>query len=220
MFQNEAAILEQMKFSIVQLDLQRTKKLCEEALARDIPALDVMERAMYPGLDQIGEKYEKGEYFLSELIAAGEIIREVMKTLKPAILKGKMKFRGNMVIGTVNGDIHDIGKNIFITLVSAAGIEVTDLGVDVPDEKFVEAVRSNKPDILGLSALLTTTMPEMKVVIDSLKRAGLRENVKVIVGGRPVTDHYANEIGADAYGEDAVKGRNIIEKWLELQEAT
>lgn len=220
MFQNETAILEQMKFSIVQLDLKRTKKLCEEALARDIPALDVMERAMYPGLDQIGEKYEKGEYFLSELIAAGEIIREVMKILKPNMLKGKMKFRGNMVIGTVKGDIHDIGKNIFITLVSATGIEVTDLGVDVPEERFVEAVRNNKPDILALSALLTTTMPEMKVVIDSLKRSGLRENVKVIVGGRPVTDHYANEIGVDAYGEDAVKGRNIIEKWLELREAT
>jgi len=220
MLQDEAEILEQMKVGILELDLPRTRKLCEEALGKGIPALDILEKAMYPGLNQIGEKYEKGQYFLAELIAAGEVIREVMEILRPAMLTGKMKFRGNMAIGTVSGDIHDIGKNIVITLVSAAGVQVTDLGVDVPEEKFVEAVRNNKADIIGLSALLTTTMPEMKVVIDSLKKAGLREKVKVIVGGRPLTDHYANEIGADAYGEDAVKGRNIIEKWLELREAT
>lgn len=219
MTQGRTSVLNQIKEGILQLDLSRTKELCEEALAKGIPPLDILEKATYPSLHEIGRRYEKGEYFLPELIAAGEIITEVMKILGPHTLKEKATFRGKMIIGSVRGDIHDIGKSIVAILVSAAGVQVVDLGVNVSKEEFVTETGNRKPGIVGLSALLTTTMIEMGTVIDALKRAGLRETVKVIVGGRPVSGEYANEIGADAYGEDGVKGRDIIEEWLHAREA-
>jgi corrinoid protein of di/trimethylamine methyltransferase len=217
MSQNQVSVLGQMREAILRLDLVTAKELCEEALTKNIAPLDVLENAMYPGLQEIGRKYEEGEYFLPELIAAGEIITEVMKILEPFMRKEEAGLCGKVVIGSVRGDIHDIGKSILSILVSGAGTEVVDLGVDVSDERFVEATRKIKPSVVGLSALLTTTMTEMKTVIDALNRAGLREDVRVIVGGRPVSAQYANEIGADAYGEDALKGRDTIQKWLQIR---
>jgi len=200
--------------SFVELNEEKVLKCCKDALEKGIDAertLNVLTRA----LDEIGRRYESGEYFLAELIASGEIMKKATDVLRPSLTReiSSMK-KVRMVIGTVEGDIHDIGKNLVITIVSSLGIDIIDLGVDVPAEKFVEAVDKFKPKIVGMSALLTTTMHQMKNVIEALKKAGLRDKVKVIIGGRPVTEEFAKEIGADAYGEDAFAARKIISEWI------
>ena len=145
---------------------------------------------------------------------AGEVMKEGMKVLEPYLRGSEIRKIGKVVIGTVRGDLHDIGKNIVATLLSAAGFEVIDLGVDVPPEKFVEAVKEHNPDIIGMSALLTTTMIEMENVIKALKEAGLRNRVKIIIGGAPITREFAEKIGADAAARDAVEGVNICKSWV------
>jgi 5-methyltetrahydrofolate--homocysteine methyltransferase len=161
-------------------------------------------------LMEVGEKYEKGELFLSDLMMIGYQASEVANQLKPYVAKDQTRKRGKIVIGTVGGDIHDIGKNTVIMMLQADGWEVIDLGVDVPAEKFVKAVNEEKPDVVGLSALLTSTMKEMKTVIEALEKKGLRKKVKVIVGGRPVTSKIAEEIGADGYAEDSVAAIRVV----------
>lgn len=188
--------------------IENVKNIVIEALNSGINPVDVVE-VMSKGLEDVGEKYEKGEYFLSELIMAGIMASEITKILKPHLEKSAEKLTGKVVIGTVRGDLHDIGKNIVIAMLSSAGFKVVDLGIDVPFEKFVSAVVREKPDILGMSCLLTIAMDEMKMVIDKLKEAGLRASVKVMVGGRPITQNFANEIGADAYGSNAVEAVKI-----------
>lgn len=208
-------ILSKIRDAIVNLDIDNIQRLCEEALKAGIPAYEIVMNGMSKGMEIVGEKYERNEYFLAELIMAGEVMKEGMKVLEPHLKGGEVKKIGKVVIGTVRGDLHDIGKNIVATLLSAAGFEVIDLGVDVPPEKFVEAVKEYKPDIVGMSALLTTTMIEMENVIKALKEAGLRDKVKIIIGGAPVTKEFAERIGADAAARDAVEGVNICKSWME-----
>ncbi|MEM1658236.1 MAG: cobalamin-dependent protein [Candidatus Jordarchaeales archaeon] len=148
------------------------------------------------------------------MVVAGEAMKEGIKILEPYLRTGEAERLGKVVIGTVRGDMHDIGKNIVATLLSGAGFEVIDLGVDVPTEAFVEAVRKHKPHIVGMSALLTTTMVEMENVIKALEHAGLRNKVKIIIGGAPVSKEYAEKIGADAYAKDAVEGVSICKSWV------
>lgn len=200
--------------AIVNLDIDNIGRLCEEAIRAGVPAYEVVMEGMARGMEVVGEKYERNEYFLAELIMAGETMKEGMKVLEPYLKAGELKKIGKVVIGTVRGDLHDIGKNIVATLLSAAGFDVIDLGVDVPPEKFVEAVKENSPDIVGMSALLTTTMVEMEDIIKELKKAGLRDKVKVIIGGAPITREYAEKIGADAAARDAVEGVNICKSWM------
>jgi 5-methyltetrahydrofolate--homocysteine methyltransferase len=187
---------------------------CQDALAVGIPPVKAITEGMAEGMNIVGEKYEAGEYFLSELIMAGEVMKEGTKILEPHLKKAEIKKLGKVVLATVKGDIHDIGKNIVATLLDAAGFEVIDLGVDVSAEKFLETVRTQKPDILAMSALVTTTMPEIENVIKKLAKAGQRRKVKVIVGGAPLTEGYAEIIGADAYSSDALAGVNICKKWI------
>ncbi|MBS7648387.1 MAG: corrinoid protein [Candidatus Bathyarchaeia archaeon] len=207
-------ILSKIRDAIVNLDIDNIQRYCVEAIEAGIPAYDVVMKGMSKGMEVVGEKYERNEYFLAELIMAGEVMKEGMKVLEPHLKSSEMKKVGKVVIGTVRGDLHDIGKNIVVTLLSAAGFDVIDLGVDVPPEKFVEAVKEYKPDILGMSALLTTTMIEMENVIKALKEAGLRDKVKIIIGGAPITKEYADKIGADAAARDAVEGVNICKTWM------
>lgn len=196
------------------LDENTVDRLVKEALEAGCGVLDIIERGLTPGMREVGEKFEKGEYFLPELLLSADIFSKAMNFLQPLIEKGAAQTRrGRVVIGTVKGDIHDLGKNLVAVMLRVDGFEVIDLGVDVPAEKFVEAVRRYSPDIVGMSALLTTTMLEMRNVIDALKAAGLRGKVKVIVGGAPVTEEYAKEIGADAYARDAVEA---VKKCREL----
>ena len=207
-------ILEEIRVAIANIaHVDELKQKVEEALSLNIDPLKILD-CVSKGLDEVGRKYESGEYFLMELILAGNLASEVTNMLRP-YLKAKRKIsRGKVVIGTVEGDLHDIGKNIVISMLSSAGFEVIDLGVDVSAEKFIDAVKKEKPDILAMSCLLTVGLPHMREVIEKLKEEGLRDKVKVMVGGRPVTPEYAREIGADAYGADAVDAVNIAERWV------
>ncbi|WXG39325.1 MAG: corrinoid protein [Candidatus Freyarchaeum deiterrae] len=208
-------VLRRLRDSVVDLDIEGAKQACKDALTKGIPPIKAVTEGMAKGMDIVGQKYEVKEYFLAELIMAGEVMKEGMKILEPYLKDSDVKMLGRIVVGTVKGDLHDIGKNIFVTLLIAAGFEVIDLGVNVPAEKFAEAVREQKPQILGLSALLTVTMLELDNIMKELKEEGLRSQVKIIVGGAALNEVYAKKIGADAYAPDAVAGVNICKKWID-----
>jgi len=210
----QAEILQKIYECIVNLDVGTIRRLVREALEVGIPAYKVFMEGMAKGMDIVGRKYEMNEYFLAELIMAAEVMKEGMVELTPFLKMEGKKHLGKVVIGTVLGDIHDIGKNIVKTLLISAGFEVYDLGVDVPAKEFVKKVKETNAEIVALSALLTTTMGEMRTVIEELKNAGLREKVKVIIGGAPITDEFAREIGADAAAKDAAHGVRICKNWI------
>jgi len=211
---SEENLLTQLKNAIVNLDFDGSKRLAQEAVAKGIPPNEIISKGISAAMEEVGRKFEASEYFLSELIVAGEIGKEISQMLQPYMKGTEIKKIGKAVIATVKGDLHDIGKNIFGMMMEAAGFEVIDLGNDVPAEAIVDAVRNHKPDIVGLSALLTVTMVEMENVINELKKAGLRDKVKVIIGGAPITEDYAKRIGADGYGKDAVVGVDICKAWV------
>ncbi len=175
------------------------------ALETGSPAGEILNKGLIQGMKLVGEQFRKGELFLPEVLLAGETMKSAMAVLKPALQRSGTPNRGRFAIGTVKSDIHDIGKNLVIMMFEGNGWEVTDLGIDVPTEQFVSVVRDERPDILGLSALLTTTIPRLEEVIRSLEAAGLRNKVKVMVGGVAVTQDYANEIGADGYAPNAIE---------------
>lgn len=176
--------------------------------------LDAVRKAM----DVIGERYEKGVYFLPELILAGEIMNQIVEIIKPKLVESpEVKRHGRVVIGTVKGDIHDIGKNIVTFMLDANGFEVLDLGVDVPPEKFVEAVREFQPQVVGLSGFLTLAFDSMRETIQALEKAGLRDKVKIMIGGGSVDEHVRAYTGADAFGKDAVAGVALAKKWIGVQ---
>ena len=214
MLSSEKHVLGKLRDSIVNLDIDGVKKAAEEALAAGIPAFKAVVEGMAKGMEVVGQKYEDGEYFLAELIMAGEVMKEGMSILNPHLKAGDIKTAGKVVIGTVRGDLHDIGKNVVNTLLRAANFDVVDLGVDISAEQFVEAAKEHNPDIVAMSALLTTTMIEMENVVKSLEKAGLRDKLKVIIGGAPITNEYAEKIGADAAARDAVEGVRTCNKWM------
>jgi 5-methyltetrahydrofolate--homocysteine methyltransferase len=154
-------------------------------------------------MDIVGEKYKKGEFYVPEMLIAARAMKSGMEVLRPILTKKDVKGLGTVVIGTAKGDLHDIGKNLVGMMMEGAGFEIVNLGTDVPAERFVETAREKGANIIGVSALLTTTMPGMKDVVQALKKSGLREKVKVMIGGAPVTQGYADEIGADGYAPDA-----------------
>jgi len=204
-------ILAEVTRSLVEIDFEGTPQACKKALDAGIPPKEIFD-ALSRGMDIIGTRFEVKEYFLSELIMAGEMFREAQEVIHPFVTTGEVTARGKMVIGTVEGDLHDIGKNIVVVLLRAEGFEVTDLGVNVPSTAFIDAVRRGKPDVLGLSALLRATVPQMGMVIRDLESAGLRTDVKVIVGGLPLNEEYAKQLGADYYAQDAWRGVGIIKR--------
>jgi len=210
-------ILKEIVESIVSLDIDRIKPLAEKAVQTGIPAYTVVMEGLAKGMDEVGQKYEAGEYFLAELLMAGETMKEGMRVLEPYLKDAKREPLGRVVVGTVRGDLHDIGKNIVATLLEGSGFEIHDLGVDSPPEKFTNTAAETKAHIVAMSALLTTTMPEMGNVIQDLTTAKIRDKVKVIVGGAAVTDEFSKRIGADAYGRDAVEGNNICKKWMQAR---
>ena len=210
----EGEVLRELRDAIVNLDIDGAKEACKEAIETGIPAYTAVTDGMARGMEIVGQKYEAGEYFLAELIMAGETMKEGMRVLEPHLKADAVKTIGKVVIGTVRGDLHDIGKNVVVTLLNAAGFDVVDLGNDVAPEKFVEAVKQNNPDIVAMSALLTTTMIKMEDVIKSLKEAELKDKLRVIIGGAPITQEYAEKIGADAAARNAVEGVNICKSWV------
>ena len=181
-----------------------------KVLAADADPVEAIEMGLAAELRSVGERYGRGKVWFLDLMVAAQIVQSAVKILEPEIRKrgAEKRVRGRFLIGTVAGDIHDIGKNIVGMLLLANGFEVIDLGVDVPAETFVEKVEELKPDFLGLSSLLTSSLPELGKVIDALNERGLRDEVKIVLGGAAVTPDYAREVGADVYAEDAVKGVN------------
>ena len=195
------------------MNYPHTRKLTREALESGVPADHIL-KALQEGTIAVGKKYEEGEYFLTELMAAGEFFKAGLEELRPYLTKADATSVGTVVLGTVKGDLHDIGKNLFRTLLQSSAFTVDDLGVDVTAEQFVDHVRKSNARILALSSLLTTTMDQMRVVIQALQVAGLRDHVKVIVGGNSITEEFGREIGADAAVRDAVHGVRVCVEWM------
>jgi len=212
--------LASLKESIVNLDFNAVVEVAKEAMDAGVDPRIAITDGMVPGMAIVGEKYETGEYFLSELVVAGAVMKEGMEVINPYLKGDSSKKVGKVVIATVEGDNHDLGKNIVTTLLGVHGFEVVDLGKDVPTDKIIDAVKERKPDILGLSALLTVTMPKMGEAIEALKAADLREKVKVIVGGSPVTPEFAERIGADHCAVNALEGVKKCTEWVTLREVS
>jgi len=204
----------QISEAIVQLKWNEIAALTNETLEAGVPALEIIDRGLVLGMSAVGIKFRDGEVFLPELLLSAKTMKTALEILLPILSQQGTSSMGRVAIGTVAGDLHDIGKKIVASMLQGNGFEVTDIGVDVDPERFVEVVRDNNPQILGLSALLTTTMPMMEATIKALEKAGLRQKVKVMVGGASVTQAYADRIGADGYGTDAVaaveKARALI----------
>jgi 5-methyltetrahydrofolate--homocysteine methyltransferase len=188
-------------------------KLTKEALDGGVSVADIINDGLIAGMSVVGEKFKNNEFYVPEVLIAARAMHAGMDLVKPLLAESGVKPRGIVAIGTVKGDLHDIGKNLVAMMLEGGGYEVVDLGVDVSPEKFVEAVNARGAQVIALSALLTTTMPSMKDTIDGLKEAGVRSNVKVMIGGAPVTQNYADEIGADGYAPDAA---SAVDKAKEL----
>jgi len=192
-------------------------ELTESALEKNISLEVIITQGLTAGMQVVGEKFATREYFIPDMLASAEAVGTAMDILKPLLEASNVETKGKFAIATVQGDIHDIGKNIVAILLRGAGYEVNDLGSDVPTEKIVEVVRQEKPDYLGLSALLTTTMVVMGEVIEALKENGLRDKVKVLIGGAAVSDEYAQEIGADAYCVDSFEAIRVLNAFQEAK---
>lgn len=188
--------------------------LVQEELADGTAANDILTKALIPGMSAVGERFKKNEIFVPEVLITARAMNAALNILKPVLAQAGVEPIGKAVICTVKGDLHDIGKNLVKMMIEGTGISVIDLGIDCPPERVVEAVKEYKPDIVCLSALLTTTMVNQKATIDALKEAGLRDQVKVMVGGAPVTQAFADEIGADAYTPDAATAAEVARSYF------
>jgi corrinoid protein of di/trimethylamine methyltransferase len=198
--------LSEITQSIVLGESEDTVRLTEDLLAAKVEPMTIIREGLMPGMNIVGDKFGTGEYFLPDLIIAADCMKAAMNLLEPELVKREQAFQsaGVVVLGTVKGDIHEIGKSLVGTLLSANGFKVHDLGVDVATDKFIEKVKETGAELVGLSALLTTTMVKQREVIQSLQEAGIRDKVKVMVGGAPVTKSWAKDIGADGFAEDAM----------------
>jgi corrinoid protein of di/trimethylamine methyltransferase len=207
-------IISKIVAAIVEGEPEQVVELTQQALAAGLEPMMIIDQGLIPGMDIVGEKFSSGEYFLPNLIISANGMQEAMTLLEPELRarQQERKSSGKVVIGTVQGDIHEIGKSLVATMLSANGFEVYDLGVDVPVANFVAKIREVGANLLGLSALLTTTMVVQREIITALKQAGIRDQVKVMVGGAPVTRAWAEEIGADGYAEDAIGAISLAKK--------
>lgn len=216
-------MMQEMLLNIIEAvktgDREQTIKLVQEALSQNMDPLTVLNEALSTALRQVGEEYEKGERFIFDMIASGEAVNAASGLLQVHTLgePKDVKSVARLVIGTVQGDIHSIGKDIVTMMLRGSGFEVIDLGVDVSVRAFVDALRKDKPDLLGMSALMTSTMDVQEQVVDELKKNALRNDVKVMIGGAPITETWAKHIGADAYGADAVDAIRKAKSLLGIQ---
>lgn len=205
-------ILNSIRSSVINGDAGAVERDVNAALAGGIGPKDILDKALIEGMRDVGCKFEEGEYFVPEMLVAARAMKGGLTILRPRLVAESVEPAGKVAIGTVRGDMHDIGKNLVGMMLEGAGFEVRDLGVNVSPDRFVEEVSQGNVNIVALSALLTTTMPNMSEVIDKLKAAGIREKVKVIVGGAPVTEAFANRIGADGFAPDASQAATLAKK--------
>ena len=195
--------LEKIYQAVMEGDAGEATSQVEAALAAGVPASDILNKGCIAAMAEVGQLFEEGEMFVPEMLIAARAMQAAMSVLKPHLAEGEIVSAGKVIIGTVAGDLHDIGKNLVGMMLEGAGFEIVDLGTDATAEKFVAAVQEHSPDMIGMSALLTTTMPSMSKTVEALTEAGLRDQVKILIGGAPVTQQYADNIGADGYAPDA-----------------
>ena len=200
--------LKELKELVKNGKAKESEELVKQLLAGGTNAEEILTSALIPAMDEVGELFQQGEFFVPELLVAARAMQRATETIKPKLAELGVKARGKVVLGTVRGDLHDIGKNLVKMMIEGAGFEVVDLGIDVTPEKFVQAVKDHQPGLIGMSALLTTTMMAMKDTVALLKSEGVRNRVKVMVGGAPLRQDFATEIGADFYGKDATEAKN------------
>jgi len=202
--------------AILDGDVDSAREGVQTALDTGIEPGKILAEGMIAAMKEVGRRFEEGDYYVPEMLIAARAMQAAMSLLKPHLLSNDVKSAGKVAIGTVKGDLHDIGKNLVALMLEGAGFEVNDLGVDVPPESFLEAITTDGADIVAFSALLTTTMPNMKTTIDAIQQAGLRDKVKIIIGGAPVTQEYADQIGADGYSADASRAVSLAKSLMGL----
>lgn len=198
--------------ALIACDAEKLTEAVNTAVSDGASANAILNDGLIAAMDVIGERMETGEMFIPEVLMAAQLMGDAVETLRPHLAEGSHTSAGKVLLGTVKGDVHDIGKNLVFMMLESAGFEVKDVGVDVPADTFVSEIKSFQPDIVALSALLTTTIPMMKTTIDALTTAGVRDSVKVIVGGAPVSQSFADKIGADGYGADAGSASRLARK--------
>lgn len=208
--------LKQLYDAVVAGDAKATRALTQQALAEGIDPLKLVNEQMVPAMNEVGHRFECNEYFVPELLISARAMKAALELIRPLLTARGDKPVGRVAVGTVKGDLHDIGKNLVSSLLEGGGFEVIDLGVNVAPERFIAAVKEQQANIIAMSALLTTTMPAMKTTIDALEQAGVRGQVKVLIGGAPITQKYAREIGADGYAENAVGAVALAKKAVAL----
>lgn len=216
----ETNILNDLKEAVLKGDDDVAHELAQKALDNGASAVAILKEAIVPGIQEAGEKWKRNEYFQPDIVMSAEAFRMAMEVIEPRLSSEEYRNTGKFMIGTVAGDMHTLGKLMVNAMLRSGGFEVIDLGEDISVETFIEKVKENNPDILGLGCYMTTTMLDMKDVITSLQKSGLRDKVKVMIGGVPITQEFADEIGADAWGKDAFdaveKAKKLMEKPLEV----
>jgi 5-methyltetrahydrofolate--homocysteine methyltransferase len=206
--------LETLYDNIIDGVMNQTPANVQAALDAGIPAGEILNTGMIPAMKEVGDLFEEGEFFVPEMLIAARAMQAGLAVLKPHLVASGVDPIGKVVIGTVSGDMHDIGKNLVTMMMEGAGFEVVDLGVDVSPQTFIDAVNEHKPQVVGMSALLTTTMPKMKTTIDAFREAGVLDSIKVMIGGAPVTAEFAEQIGADGFAQDASQAASLAKSFL------
>jgi 5-methyltetrahydrofolate--homocysteine methyltransferase len=207
-------ILKRLGEAVIEGKIDEIEHLTREALDNNYEPLQIINQGLLSGMEIVGQRFKVEEMYIPEVLLSAETMKKAVNLLKPMLVSGTFGKAGRVVIGTVKGDYHDVGKNIVIMLMEAAGYEIIDLGMDVSERSFLDTMKEEEPDVMGMSAMLTTTMMEMKKVIDLLKERNLRDKVKVIVGGAPINQLFADQIGADGYGENAAAAVDLLKKLI------
>lgn len=200
--------------AVIKGDINTAISETQKAIDGGADVQGIIDQGLIAAMDKVGEMFSEGQIFVPQMLRSAKTMQESMKLLKPLLGEGEVVTKGKVLIGTVKGDLHDIGKNLVSMMMEGAGFSITDLGVDIPPEKFVQKAQEVEPDIVALSALLSTTMPSMPLTIEALQKAGVRDKLKIMIGGAPVTENYAREIRADSYASDAgtavIKAKNLL----------
>jgi corrinoid protein of di/trimethylamine methyltransferase len=213
----EMANFAELSKAIIEGDISKVTERTQRAVAEGASPREIIDKGLTPGMDVVGKHFKEGDMFIPEVLLSARAMHAGLTILKPLLAASDSSTIGRVVLGTIQGDIHDIGKSLVSTMLEGAGFEVTDLGVDVPQQRFAEVAVAKKANLVGMSALLTTTMVNMKGVIDRLEEAGVRRQVKIIIGGAPVTQDFANRIGADGYAPDAARAVDLVRRLLGIR---
>ncbi|MDI9595134.1 MAG: corrinoid protein [Atribacterota bacterium] len=211
-----AEVLEQLAKELFAGNAKGVAELTNKALAEGLKPSEVLNSGLIKGMSEVGVKFKANEIYVPEVLIAARAMKAGMEILKPKLAESGVEPVAKMIIGTVKGDLHDIGKNLVAMMMEGAGFEIIDLGIDVPAEKFIQAMKDNKPQVVGMSALLTTTMVQIKENIKAFNDAGVRSNVKVLIGGAPVTQKFTDEVGADGYAPDAASAVDKVKELLSI----